>query len=177
MLEIFDISELPVADNQEDKRIWNATLTGEFSVASAVEDIRRKNPKLQWTKQTFLCCDGTSRGNPGISGYGFIERSSEGECIVSMAGGLGVAINYYAEVMALLCAGEWEIKNGKLDVTFRIDSKAVITTFTTGHIPWFGITRWRKITEKLQVLRFVHNYREVNLSADSMAKMGANMER
>ncbi|XP_026416756.1 uncharacterized protein LOC113312216 [Papaver somniferum] len=49
MLEMFDISELPAADNQEDRRVWSLTITGEFTVASAVESIRKKFPKLQWT--------------------------------------------------------------------------------------------------------------------------------
>ncbi|XP_026458473.1 uncharacterized protein LOC113358985 [Papaver somniferum] len=71
-------------------------------------------------------------------------------------GGLGVATNYFAEVMELLCAGEWAIMNGKLKVIFRIDSRAVITAFSSGHIPC---------------------YREVNFSADAMAKKGANMAR
>ncbi|XP_026419602.1 uncharacterized protein LOC113315551 [Papaver somniferum] len=127
--------------------------------------------------QIVLCCDGASKGNPGNLGYGFIGRNSEGECIVVLAGGLGVATNYYAEVMVLLCDGEWAIKNGKLEVIFRIDSKAVITDFTSGHIPWFTVTRWSKIIDKLQFLSFVHSYIEVNFSADVMAKRGANMAR
>ncbi|XP_026400004.1 uncharacterized protein LOC113295885 [Papaver somniferum] len=315
--QMFDINELPVADNNEDRRIWSFSITGDFTVASAVEAIRRKYPKLQWTKkrndeenlehilwnckhseivwkwlgdmfcfkhprsfedifkfvmqksfavkeiwlsaafitlrellflrnkcvfenesfneqstktrilkltaesevrmkgkmwnsfydlqilklfnmsrrrtvstriqeiyfllpvnnQILLCCDGASKGNPGMSGYGFVGRTSNGECIVAMAGGLGVATNYFAEVMALLCAEEWAIKNGKLEVIFRIDSKAVIKAFTSGHIPWFAVTRWSKITERLQSWCFIHSYREVNFSADFMAKKGANMAR
>ncbi|XP_026416755.1 uncharacterized protein LOC113312215 [Papaver somniferum] len=125
----------------------------------------------------LLCCDGASKGNPGNSGYAFVGRNSEGVCLVAMTGGLGVATNYYAEVMDLLCAGEWAIKNGKLEVIFRIDSKAVISAFSAGHIPWFAITRRKKIIEKLKFIKFVHSYREINFSADSMAKKGADMKR
>ncbi|XP_026419414.1 uncharacterized protein LOC113315337 [Papaver somniferum] len=281
ILEMFDITELPVADNKEDRRTWSANLNGEFTVASAVESIKKKQPKLQWTKKVWnhsihpsissnvwklkrnICstddnmkkrnfnissrcpfcrnseenmdhilwnCNHSEivwkwlgdmfyfknprsfeeifnlanqkspsvkeiwflrnkcvyeneifngqklktrilklttenevrmkarfgiqhmiyRGNPGNSEYVFVGKNSWGECIVEIAGGLGVATNYYAEVMALLCVGEWAVKNGKLNVIFRIDSKAVITTFTTGQVTWFAITRWSKIIAYLQ---------------------------
>ncbi|KAI3981951.1 hypothetical protein MKX01_018857, partial [Papaver californicum] len=84
--------------------------------------------------QLLLCCDRASRGNPGEVGYGFIGRNNEGDCIIAVAGGLGVATNYYAEVMAVLCAGEWTIKNGFMHLLFRSDSKSVIEAFNSFHI-------------------------------------------
>ncbi|XP_026437677.1 uncharacterized protein LOC113335867 [Papaver somniferum] len=53
MLEMIETREFPVADYQQDTRIWSGTLTGEFSVALAVENIRRKYPKLKWTNQVW----------------------------------------------------------------------------------------------------------------------------
>lgn len=37
--------------------------------------------KLPRMNQVLICCDGISRGNPGNAGFGFIARSSEGQCI------------------------------------------------------------------------------------------------
>lgn len=38
--------------------------------------------------QIMMCCDGASKRNPGISGYGFIGRTSDGEFLIAVAGGL-----------------------------------------------------------------------------------------
>ncbi|XP_026458435.1 uncharacterized protein LOC113358940 [Papaver somniferum] len=161
-------------------KMWNTTY--DLQILKVCRRIYSKSIKeiffsLPVNNQILLCCDGASLGNPGMSGYGFVGRSSNGECIFAMAGGLGVATNYFAEVMALLCAGEWVIMNGKLEVIFRIDSRAVIAAFSSGHIPWFAITRWKKISEALMSWNFVHIYREVNFSADAIAKKGANLAR
>lgn len=43
----------------------------------------------------LICCDGASRDNPGMSGYGFMVRYAE-------SGGLGLATNHLAEVFAVI---------------------------------------------------------------------------
>ncbi|XP_026396255.1 uncharacterized protein LOC113290881 [Papaver somniferum] len=106
----------------------------------------------------LLCSDGASQGNPGVAGYGFIARNSEGECIVAIAGGLGIAKNYYAEVLAILFAGEWAIHKGYTHLIFRSDTQAVIEAFKTHRIPWFSINRWRKIRDSVVELELCHSY-------------------
>ncbi|XP_026378671.1 uncharacterized protein LOC113273119 [Papaver somniferum] len=88
-----------------------------------------------------LCCDGASKGNPGISGYGFIGRSSSGDFLVAVTGGLRVSTNFYAEVLAILNAGEWTIRKDHKEVWFRTDSAAVISAFQSNKIPWFAVKR------------------------------------
>lgn len=53
LLEFFDPTELPVIDDNGDTNIWTGTNTGEFSVASAYECIRKKFQKLNWTRSVW----------------------------------------------------------------------------------------------------------------------------
>ncbi|XP_026447406.1 uncharacterized protein LOC113347927 [Papaver somniferum] len=100
----------------------------------------------------LLCCDGSSRGNPG---------------------GLGVSTNYYAEIFAVLIAGEWALIHGFNKLVFKTDSKVFISDFQGNTLPWFAITRWERICEASISWEFTHSYREVNFSADTMAKRGS----
>ncbi|XP_026459379.1 uncharacterized protein LOC113360042 [Papaver somniferum] len=304
MLGMIEISELHVITGGEDRRIWSHTISGVFTVASAVEELREKFPKLQWTSQVWhpsvhpnvsrnmfnfinprsfdemlkmaknrspaikevwrvssfitmrelwfainkciyeeeilsleiikkkilkitlecevrmkapmwnasddlqvlknlglkcrkvksmsvkevffhlppankilLCCDGASKGNPGISGYGFIGRSSTGEYLVAVSGGLGVSTNFYAEILAILKAGEWVVSKKHKEVLFRTDSSAAILAFQSKKIPWFAVKRWEKICANLTSWCFIHSYRDVNFSADGLAKKGNNLAR
>ncbi|XP_026397018.1 uncharacterized protein LOC113291735 [Papaver somniferum] len=123
----------------------------------------------------LLCCDGASQGNPGASGYGIIARNNEGECIVAIEGGLGITTNYYAEVLAIICAGEWVVHRRYTHLIFRSDSKTVIEAFKAKRIPWFSINRWSKICESVEDLELCHSYREINFSADTLAKRGSRL--
>ncbi|XP_026428344.1 uncharacterized protein LOC113324240 [Papaver somniferum] len=120
----------------------------------------------------IICCDGASRGNPGEAGYRFICRQGTGEYMFAMLGGLGLATNLMAEIFVILCAGEWEINNNFLKVCFQTNSKASIAAFQSGEVPWWDCTRWNKIKSSLQDWYFSHSYREINFSADLMAKKG-----
>ncbi|XP_026378367.1 uncharacterized protein LOC113272784 [Papaver somniferum] len=53
MMKIIEINELPVLGGGEDRRIWTHTISGEFNVASVVEAIREKFPKMQWKTQVW----------------------------------------------------------------------------------------------------------------------------
>ncbi|XP_026383373.1 uncharacterized protein LOC113278855 [Papaver somniferum] len=113
--------------------------------------------------QTLICCDGASRGNPGVAGYGFVCRDDQGGFIYAEAKGLGIATNYIDEIIAIAGASEWAIHNNKLDICINSYSKAAV--------------RWRRIKELLSNIQFVHSMREINFSIDSMAKKGAGLER
>lgn len=76
--------------------------------------------RLPENNQILICCDGAAKGNPGVAGFGFIGRRSNGECVGSMSSGIGVATNYIAEVMALVMAGEWAVKKAFLSVVFSL---------------------------------------------------------
>ncbi|XP_026397170.1 uncharacterized protein LOC113291903 [Papaver somniferum] len=133
--------------------------------------------KLPGMNQTLICCDGASRGNPGAAGYGFICRGDQGEFIHAEARCLGIATNFIAEVMVIIEAVEWAVKNNKLDIVINSDSSAALHAFSTGKFPWFCQVRWDKIKELLWRTQFVHSLREINFSADFLPKKGAGLER
>ncbi|XP_026411038.1 uncharacterized protein LOC113306300 [Papaver somniferum] len=127
--------------------------------------------------QLLLCCDGASRENPGASGYGIFGRNSTGEFIIAISGGLGISTNYYAKIYAVIIAGKWAIHNEFFNIVLRTDSKAVIQAFASHKLPWFAIARWRKICSVMTKWSFIHNYREVNFSADKTTKKGSTLNR
>ncbi|XP_026378344.1 uncharacterized protein LOC113272762 [Papaver somniferum] len=124
-----------------------------------------------------MYCDGASKGNPGISGYGFISGTSSGEFLVAVSGGLGVSTNYYAKILAVLNAGEWALSKGHEEVLLRTDSSAAISAFQSNKISWFAIKRWEKICARLKTWCFIYGYGETNFSADDLSNKGANISR
>ncbi|XP_026447180.1 uncharacterized protein LOC113347721 [Papaver somniferum] len=126
---------------------------------------------------TFICCDGASKGNPGVAGYGFVCRDYLGGFIYAEAKGLGIAANFIAEFMDIVGAAEWELINNKVNICIHSYSSASVKAYTSGKLPWFIITRWKRIKELLRDIQFVHSLREINFSADSLAKKGVGLER
>ncbi|XP_026419746.1 uncharacterized protein LOC113315705 [Papaver somniferum] len=124
----------------------------------------------------LFCCDGATKDNPGLVGYGFIARNSNGEFVVAEAGGLGVATNFIAEIVAVLRAMEWAVTNLKWDIIIQTDSRCIIDVFMKNKLPWVFWSRWNRIKTSLHRIHFRHVYREINFSADSFAKRGAGLE-
>ncbi|XP_026435849.1 uncharacterized protein LOC113333641 [Papaver somniferum] len=89
----------------------------------------------------LLCCDGASRGNPGISGYGFVIRDCYGHFIAAESGGPGITTNFLDEVMGTLCALEWAVQHNQLQVIVNADSKDSIEVFSNNNLPWFALSR------------------------------------
>ncbi|XP_026416699.1 uncharacterized protein LOC113312160 [Papaver somniferum] len=110
-------------------------------------------------------------------GYGIMARNDKGEAVVVIEGGLGIATNFFAEIMAIICAGEWAIHNGFRILLFSTDSKAVIAAFENLRVPWFAIARWKQICNIATKCEFLHNYREVNFSVNDLSNRGATMQR
>ncbi|XP_026417445.1 uncharacterized protein LOC113312927 [Papaver somniferum] len=127
--------------------------------------------------QILICCDGASKGNPGLAGIRFIARNHDEDYMGAASGGLVIAKNYLAEVIALIVAGEWAITKQWEEVCFSLDSKVVILAFMSNKIPWIVLNRWIKIKMNIPKISFRHSYREVSFSADSMAKKGVLLSR
>ncbi|XP_026378820.1 uncharacterized protein LOC113273292 [Papaver somniferum] len=123
----------------------------------------------------LICCDGTSRGNPGADGYGFIYRKGDDAFVFALSGGIGVATNFMAEVMAVICAGEWAMQHFIHRVCFRTDSEAVMSAFQSKKIPWWVITRWNNIIAHITEWYFTHSFREIYPSADALSKRGSDL--
>ncbi|XP_026399160.1 uncharacterized protein LOC113295013 [Papaver somniferum] len=133
--------------------------------------------KLPGRGKVMICCDGASKGNPGIAGLFFVERNEHDKYLGAGSGGLGITTNYLAEVMALIVAGEWAVQKKYEKVCFRLDSKAFLLAFSYDKIPWIVENRWKNIRKHLSEISFIHSYREINFSADKMANKGVLLAR
>ncbi|XP_026410552.1 uncharacterized protein LOC113305738 [Papaver somniferum] len=120
----------------------------------------------------LICCDEASKGNPSAAGYGFVARNDIVEFLVSLEGGVYVSTNFFAEFMAVICAGEWAIQNDHLEACFRSDSKAAVLAFKNRKLPWFIGAIWNKVCDGLHDYEVGHSYMEVNFSADKLEKQG-----
>ncbi|XP_026398926.1 uncharacterized protein LOC113294764 [Papaver somniferum] len=124
---------------------------------------------------TLLCCDGASLVNPGAAGLGVVVRNHLCQVMGAISGGLGTAINYIAEVYAVVVAAElavdWELQK----IIIQSDSKTVLNQFACNQMPWFIKVRWYNAVKNLTVIRFVHCTREINFSADCAAKREARL--
>ncbi|XP_026459419.1 uncharacterized protein LOC113360088 [Papaver somniferum] len=131
--------------------------------------------RLPTLNQVLICCDGACKGNPGVAGLGFVARVSSGECIGAASGGLGLATNYLAEVMALIVAGEWAVSKQFREVCFQLDSNVVLLAFTNNKVSWIFKSIWERIRQHILAISLRHSYREVNFSVDEMAKKGVSL--
>ncbi|XP_026419429.1 uncharacterized protein LOC113315354 [Papaver somniferum] len=131
ILQVISDSDIRMKAN-----MWNSQYDLQVLKKFGLKTRRVKNMKI---KEVFfqlpeqgkilLCCDGASRGNPGMAGYGVVGRNCTSEFVIAISGGLGISTNYYAEVFAILIAGEWAIHNGFHDLVFRTNYKTVINAF------------------------------------------------
>ncbi|XP_026435123.1 uncharacterized protein LOC113332833 [Papaver somniferum] len=133
--------------------------------------------KLPTRNQILVCCDGASKGNPVSASFGFVARNEISDCTGASSRGLRITTNYLAKMMVLVVAGEWEVKKEYVEVCFSLDSKAVLKAFSNGKIPWIVETRWNNIKRNITNIIFRHSYREINFSADRMAKNGVLLAR
>lgn len=122
---------------------------------------------------TMFCCDGSSLGNPGATGFGVVVRNHHCQVLGTITGGIGIASNYIAEVYAVISALELAIEWDKQNALIVSDSKTVANDFAQGKVPWFIRSRWKNAVKKLSQIRYKHCYREVNFPADGIAKKGA----
>ncbi|XP_026446444.1 uncharacterized protein LOC113347072 [Papaver somniferum] len=156
--------------------MWNTVEDLQILKAFEMKCKRVKHIKIQERffsfptgDQILLCCDGAARNNPGEAGYGFVGRDSTGIFLIVVAGGMGIATNFMAEVFAVINACEWAISKGFLKICIRTDSKSVINSFSARKVSWYVQTRWNKIVEVLIICQFIHSYRDINLSVDGLA--------
>ncbi|XP_026429049.1 uncharacterized protein LOC113325021 [Papaver somniferum] len=115
-----------------------------------------------------------NEGGMRITGFGVVVRDSNCQVLGALTGGIGVASNYLAESYGVMCALELAVQWDMLKIIVVSDSKTVLAEFAQGKVPWFLKGRWSIATRKLNLIRYQHCYREVNFSADNMAKKGAS---
>ncbi|XP_026399496.1 uncharacterized protein LOC113295373 [Papaver somniferum] len=160
---------------------WNHNYDAEII---ARFDLRARSSKFQCIKRchwyppekgfVMFCCDGSSFGNPGSAGFGVVVRDPDCQVIATLVGGIGIASNYLAETYGM-CAMELAVEWNMQNIIIVSDSKTVISEFVEGNFPWFIKGRWLKAMKRFNQIKFLHYNREVNFSADNVAKKGASL--
>ncbi|GAU12283.1 hypothetical protein TSUD_141910 [Trifolium subterraneum] len=126
----------------------------------------------------ILNVDGSSLGNPGISGFGGLIHNADGAWVLGFFGNLGVNNILHAELRAiykgLLLAWDLNIK----DLWCYSDSEMAIKLISESVDQWH---HYAAILNNIQdILRrdwqvlILHTFREGNAYADYLAKHGAN---
>jgi len=81
--------------------------------------------------------DGASKGNPGLSSYGFCLRNSHGNLIYARAAGVGTTTNTEAEAVAIHEALEYCWENRLREVIIETDSLCLMKMIRgLWKIPW-----------------------------------------
>lgn len=125
--------------------------------------------------ELMICCDGAAEDNPGNAGIGVVARNHDCDVLGAVSMGLGMKSNYWAEVMAVVYGMEWAKKWGYRNLKVRSDSTAAIQAFMSKNIPWQIRSRWLAICDHYDRVVYEQVFREVNFSADGLAKRGAQL--
>ncbi|XP_026383393.1 uncharacterized protein LOC113278881 [Papaver somniferum] len=108
---------------------------------------------------------------------GFVCRGENGEFIYAESRGLGITTNFIDEIMAIIGAVEWAVEHNNFDIRVQSDSNAAITAYKSEKVPWIEQASWQQIKVMFRRIQFIHSMREINSSADVMAKKGAGLSR
>ncbi|XP_026455523.1 uncharacterized protein LOC113356565 [Papaver somniferum] len=119
-----------------------------------------------------ICCDGATRGNPGVAGAGVVARDAICSVLGAISIGFGITINYLAELYGIIVGMKWAVRWGFRRICIRYYSSSVVEALKNSNLPWFARQRWRAVSNHYDTIRFIHTYREANFSADAMAKRG-----
>jgi ribonuclease HI len=125
----------------------------------------------------ILNVDGSSIGNPGISGFGGLIRNTDGGWVHGFFGNLGHTNILHAELMAiykgLLLAWDLNIK----DLWCYSDSVMAIKLITDPVDDWHHyaaiLNNIKDIMKRDWQVLLIHTLREGNACADYLAKQGA----
>ena len=96
---------------------------------------RRKEIKWDPLDKDFvkLDFDGASRGNPGISGAGYVPRDSDSQVIRAACSRIPIGYNNIAEARALHLGMGLSISNGIQRIHIEGDSQIITSTIELGH--------------------------------------------
>ncbi|KAH0755025.1 hypothetical protein KY290_025295 [Solanum tuberosum] len=139
---------------------------------------------IRWTKPSegWVTCntDGASKGNPGISSYGYCIRDMNGDLMYAEAHNIGEATNMDTEVTAVWKALQYCLENDLRQVRLETDSLALKNMINESwRIPWEIVEKMEDIQEIIQQLNVevCHVFREANQLADFIANTTINTEQ
>ena len=138
--------------------------------------IRWEKPDTGWMK---LNTDGASSGSLGLAGGGGVIRDEERNWVVGYARKIGSANSFLAELWALRDGLFLCLQAHIQAVIIEMDAKGIVDAFShqknANPIISSLMDDCRQLVSQILQSRFRHVYREVNRSADCMAKLGTYM--
>ncbi|XP_074574624.1 uncharacterized protein LOC141831085 [Curcuma longa] len=137
--------------------------------------VRWQKPRVGTYK---LNSDGCSRGNPGMSSFGFLVRDHDGRVIKAMHGSLGVGSNIRAELLAIWKDLELCVANNFLPLWLESDSLAALNIIDAPYSGWelrFPVLNIQEVVRQFKV-RCTHTYREANMAADYLANKAFDLD-
>lgn len=121
--------------------------------------------------------DGGARGNPGPAGYGVRIEDEDGNLVVELHAGLGIATNNVAEYNGLLAALRYAVEHGHTRVRIRADSELLVKQMrgeyrvkNEGLKPLF--LEACSLIRRIGDVTFTHVPREQNKEADRLSNLG-----
>ena len=125
-------------------------------------------------KEHILKFDGASRGNPGLSGCGFVIYDNNNKSIYKGSKFLDINTNNYAEYMGLILGLETAIDNNIDNIIIKGDSLLVINQMNNKYnVNSSNLINLYKKSKELEVnfkkITYVWIKRELNKDADELA--------
>ncbi|KAL5725636.1 hypothetical protein ACHQM5_008760 [Ranunculus cassubicifolius] len=96
-------------------------------------------------------------------------RNSVGDFLLIVAEGIGIADNFWAEMVAIITGVEIALSKGWGNMWVESDSKSAVAAIHQDKIPWKLQGRWNQVKHQA-IIHVSHIWREANLTADYAAK-------
>ncbi|MDW8021076.1 MAG: L-threonylcarbamoyladenylate synthase [Nitrososphaerota archaeon] len=130
-------------------------------------------------KKLKIYCDGASRGNPGLSGIGYLILDPSGKLLREGSEFLGVATNNQAEYYAAIKALEDAIELGAEEVELYTDSELLVKQLRGEYAvrdPKLKILKAKllSLTSRLSRFEIKQVPREENVKADVLANLSVD---
>ena len=142
-----------------------------------LKSIRWEKPNTGWKK---LNTDGSSVDSLGLAGGGGVVRDENGNWVLGYARNFGPVNSCIAEL--------WSLRDGLIlcvqaqvqALIVEMDAKALVDAFSnqskTNTVNSSLMEDCRQLASQIPQVSFRHAYREANMCADQLAKLGASME-
>lgn len=152
------------------------------------DSLQGYKPKLyyqlvQWSmsEEGWIKCntDGASKGNPGVSSYGFCIRNENGDLLYAEANRIGITTNMVTELTGIWQALRYCKAQGYDHIKLETDSLSLKSMIQKEwRIPWELNERIEEIHELMNTLHIhiKHIFREANQLADLIANTTIDQE-
>lgn len=139
------------------------------------EFVSWRKPPLDWVKTNV---DGASRKNPGEASAGGLIRTDQGCWVEGFSANIGKASNVAAELWAILLGIKASWNLGCKKVIVETDSQVALSLIKEaprGSQYWNLLAEIREMIDWDWECKLEHSWREGNMCADFLAKLGRRL--